>query len=102
MSELKGELSKRGLNDQEVDSFMSFANKNPSEYGIDGAINMWRSVTQEQPAQENTNNPLDAIRQNQAVPQQAGILTGEQPVRKDEQDEMWKGILKAGSRAKVL
>jgi len=102
MSELKGELSKRGLNDQEVDSFMSFANKNPSEYGIDGAINMWRSVSQEQPAQGNANNPLDAIRQNQGVPQQAGVLTGEQPIRSDEKDDMWKTILKAGSRTNVL
>ena len=102
MSELKGELSKRGLNDQEVDSFMSFANKNPSEYGIDGAINMWRSVSQEQPAQNNVNNPLDAIRQTQGVPQQAGVLTGEQPIRKDEKDSMWDSILKSGSRANVL
>jgi len=102
MSELKGELSKRGLNDQEVDSFMSFANKNPSEYGIDGAINMWRSVSQEQPAQDNVQNPLDAIRNNQNTPQQAGVLTGEQPIRQDEKDEMWKSIMKAGSRASVL
>ena len=102
MSELKGELSKRGLNDQEVDSFMSFANKNPSEYGIDGAINMWRSVSQEQPAQDNVQNPLDAIRNNQNTPQQAGVLTGEQPVRKDEKDSMWDSIMKAGSRANVL
>ena len=102
MSELKGELAKRGLSDQDINSFMSFANKNPSEYGIDGAINMWRSVTQEQPAQDNMNNPLDAIRDNQNVPQQAGILTGEQPVRKNEKDEMWKSIMKAGSRANVL
>ena len=101
MSELKGELSKRGLNDQEVDSFMSFANKNPSEYGIDGAINMWQSVTQK-PEKDNNENPLDTIRQNQAVPQQAGVLTGEQPIRKDEKDEMWNNIVKAGGRASVL
>ena len=102
MNALKGELSKRGLNDQDITSFMDFANKNPSEYGIDGAINMWRSVSGE-PAQEGNNkNPLDAIRQNQNVPQQAGILTGEQPVRKDEKDEMWDSIIKAGSRTNVL
>ncbi len=101
MNELKGELSKRGLNDQDITSFMDFANKNPSEYGIDGAINMWRSVTNES-AQGNSGNPNDTIRQNQAVPQQAGILTGEQPVRKDEKDEMWDSIINAGSRANVL
>ena len=103
MSELKGELAKRGLNDQEVDSFMSFANKNPSEYGIDGAINMWQSVTQKPTeGKQDSQNPMDSIRQNQSVPQQAGILNGEQPIKTNEKDDMWKAILKGGSRSNVL
>ena len=102
MNELKTQLTSRGLNDAEINSFVEFASKNPAEYGVDGAINMWRSVTQEQSAQDNSGNPLDAIRQNQAVPQQAGVLSGEQPVRKDEKDSMWDSIMKAGSRANVL
>ena len=101
MNELKAQLTSRGLNDAEINSFVEFASKNPAEYGVDGAINMWRSVTGE-PAQDDNGNPLDAIRQNQAVPQQAGVLSGEQPVRKDEKDSMWDSIMKAGSRAKVL
>ena len=101
MSKLQNELASRGLNNDEINSFIDFASKNPADYGVDGAINMWRSVTQE-PEEGNTNNPLDAVRQNQAVPQQAGILTGEQPVRTDERDDMWNSILKAGSRASVL
>ena len=101
MSELKSQLQARGLTDDEIGSFVDFASKNPAEYGVDGAINMWRSVTQE-PAEGNTENPLDAIRQNQAVPQQAGILNGEQPVKKDAKDSMWNNILQAGSRTDVL
>ena len=101
MNELKAQLASRGLNDAEVNSFVEFASKNPAEYGIDGAINMWKSVTGE-PAQDDNGNPLDAVRQNQAVPQQAGILSGEQPVRKDEKDSMWDSITKAGSRTNVL
>jgi len=101
MNELKGQLQSKGLNDQEINSFMEFASKNPAEYGVDGAINMWRSVSQET-AQSNNPNPLDAIRQNQSVPQQAGVLTGEQPVRKNETDSIWDGIMKAGSRKGVL
>ena len=101
MNELKSQLASKGLNDAEINSFVEFASKNPAEYGVDGAINMWRSVTGE-PAQDDNGNPLDAIRQNQAVPQQAGVLSGEQPVRKSEQDSMWEGIVKAGSRANVL
>ena len=102
MNELKGQLQAKGLNDQEINSFFEFANKNPAEYGVDGAVSMWKSVSG-QPAQEGNNeNPLDAIRQNQAVPQQAGVLTGEKPIRKDEKDSMWDSIMKAGSRANVL
>ena len=101
MNELKSQLASKGLNDTEINSFVEFASKNPAEYGVDGAINMWRSVTGE-PAQDDNGNPLDAIRQNQAVPQQAGVLSGEQPVRKDEKDSMWESITKAGSRTNVL
>lgn len=102
MTKLENELAAKGLTPEEINSFVDFASKNPAEYGVDGAINMWRAVTQEQPAQDNAGNPLDAIRQNQAVPQQAGVLSGEQPIRQDEKDEMWKGIVNAGSRANVL
>ena len=103
MNELKSQLQAKGLNDQEIDSFMEFASKNPAEYGVDGAINMWQAVTQKPTEGEsNTDNPLDAIRQNQAVPQQAGILNGEKPVKKDDKDSMWDAITKAGSRTNVL
>jgi hypothetical protein len=103
MSKLQTELANKGLNQEQISSFMDFASKNPAEYGIDGAINMWQSVTQQPTEGEsNTNNPLDAIRQNQAVPQQAGILNGEKPVKKNDKDSMWDAITKAGSRTNVL
>ena len=102
MNELKGQLQAKGLNDQEVNSFFEFASKNPSDYGVEGAINMWKAVTGEPGQENNNNNPLDSIRQNQAVPQQGGIFNGEQPIRKDEKDSMWDSIMKAGSRANVL
>ena len=101
MTKLQNELAKKGLNEQEINSFVEFASKNPAEYGVDGAIKMWQSVTGE-PTKDDNGNPLDAIRQNQAVPQQAGVLSGEQPVRKDEKDSMWESITKAGSRTNVL
>ena len=101
MNQLTSELQKRGLNEEEIQSFYEFAQKNPAEYGVDGAINMWQSVTQE-PTEGNQNpNPLDSVRQNQSVPQQAGILNGEQPRRTSDEDSMWKGILgaaKVGNR----
>ena len=100
MSKLQTELASKGLNEEQISSFMDFASKNPAEYGIDGAINMWQAVTQ-QPT-ESKESPLEAIRQNQAVPQQAGVLNGQQPAKKDDKDTMWEGILKAGSRTNVL
>ena len=99
MNQLKTELNQRGLNEEEIESFMNFAAKNPAEYGVDGAINMWKSIVSPQAV---NNNPLDAVRQNQNAPQQAGVLTGEQPIRKDEKDEMWDGIMKASGRNNVL
>ena len=103
MTKLQTELTNRGLNAEQIESFVDFASKNPAEYGIDGAINMWQSVTQKPTeSEQSNNNPLDAIRQNQAVPQQAGVLNGQQPVKKDEKDSMWDSITKAGSRANVL
>ena len=103
MNQLHGELEKRGMNQEQIQSFYDFAQKNPAEYGIDGAINMWQSVTQK-PTEGNQNNenPMDSIRQNQSVPQQAGILNGEQPIKSDDKDDMWKAILKGGSRSNVL
>ena len=103
MSKLQTELTNKGLNAEQIQSFMDFASKNPAEYGIDGAINMWQAVTQKPTEGEsNTESPLDAIRQNQAVPQQGGVLNGQQTVKKDEKDSMWDAITKAGSRANVL
>ena len=102
ISKLQTELANRGLNAEQIQSFVDFASKNPAEYGIDGAINMWQAVTQKPTESVQNESPLDAIRQNQAVPQQAGVLNGQQPVKKSEKDSMWDNIMKAGSRANVL
>jgi hypothetical protein len=106
MSKLQTELANKGLNPEQIQSFVDFASKNPAEYGIDGAINMWQAVTQQPTESENNTegnfNPLDSIRQNQNAPQQAGVLNGEQPMRKSEEESMWESIKKAGSRTSVL
>ena len=99
MNKLQTELANKGLNAEQISSFMDFASKNPAEYGIDGAINMWQAVTQESQATQNR-NPLDVIRQNQTQPQQGGVLNGQQPVRKSDKDSMWEGIVNAGNKQK--
>ena len=92
MDRLEGELYKRGLNDEQIDSFMDFASKNPSQYGVDGAIKMWQAVSEKSGKNP---NPLDKVRQTQQSPQSTGILQGEQPRKPSETDDVWKGIVGA-------
>jgi hypothetical protein len=100
--QLKSELQQRGLTPAEVDSFMQFASNNPAEYGVDGAIKMWRAVVESESGNQ-VPNPLDGVRQTQEGPAQGGILQG-QPAQspKTDDDTMWEGILNAGSRSDVL
>ena len=100
--QLKTELQQRGLNPAEVDSFMNFAAQNPAEYGVDGAIKMWRAVAESE-ASNQVPNPVDGIRQTQENPAVGGVLQGQQPqAPKSDEDSMWDSITKAGSRTNVL
>ena len=103
VEKLKGNLLQQGLTPAEVDSFMQFASKNPGEYGVEGAVKMWKAVMNEgQGTVEAQSNPLDNVRQTQATPTPGGILQGEQPQVKSEKDGMWDAIKSAGSRSEVL
>ena len=100
--QLKTELQQRGLSPAEVDSFMNFAAQNPAEYGVDGAIKMWRAVAESE-ASNQVPNPLDDIRQTQENPAVGGVLQGQQPqAPKSDEDSMWEGIVNAGSRSNRL
>ena len=107
MQTLKTELEKRGLDDGQINDFVKFASTNPAEFGIDGVLNMWQAVqgndndkAAEQP--NSTSRPLDQVRETQNNPAYGGILGGETPQTKNDSDEMWDGIMKAGSRKNVL
>ena len=97
---LRADLANKGLNEQEQNSFFEFADKHPSEYGLDNVLKMWRSVTQS--PETIAENPLDQIRQNQANPQPAGVLQGSQPEKKSDADKMWESVMSAGKRSNVL
>ena len=101
VQQLKANLLQQGLTPQEVDSFMNFASKNPGEYGVEGAVKMWRAVMNEGQGTV-TENPLDNVRQTQQAPTPGGILQGQQPQVKTEKDGMWDNIVAAGSRTNVL
>ena len=101
--QLKTELQQRGLAPEEVDSFMKFASNNPAEYGVDGAIKMWRAVAESDASGQPIEKPLDGIRQTQGTPAQGGVLQGQAPqTPKSDVDSMWDSITKAGSRTNVL
>ena len=90
MDKLVVQLEKRGLDKDQVKSFLEFTSQNPANYGVDGAIKMWQSVSGQEKA---GGNPLDKVRQTQNIPQSAGVLQGQQPKTKDEDDDIWKGIM---------
>ena len=101
--QLKTELQQRGLSPAEVDSFMNFAAQNPAEYGVDGAIKMWRAVAESGATSNQVPNPLDDVRNTQGSPAQGGVLQGQQPqAPKTDNDTMWDSIMAAGSRTNVL
>ena len=97
-SSLRVDLANKGLNEQEQASFFEFADKHPSEYGLDNVLKMWRAVSQS--PETISENPLDQIRQNQGNPTSAGVLQGQQPARKSDIDVMWEGIKGAGDNKK--
>ena len=98
--QLQTELQQRGLNPAEVDSFMQFAAQNPAQYGVDGAIKMWRSVSESE-AGNQVANPLDSIRNTQGNPAVGGVLQGQQPqAPTSDDDAMWQGIMNASDNKK--
>ena len=97
---LRADLANKGLNEQEQNAFFEFADKHPSEYGLDNVLKMWRAVSQS--PETIAENPLDQIRQNQANPTAAGVLQGQQPEKKSETDAMWESVMTAGKRSNVL
>jgi len=89
---LRADLANKGLNEQQMESFFEFADKHPSEYGLDNVLKMWQAVSQPTQGGERE-NPLDKVRQTQASPQAAGVLQGQQPERKSEDEALWEGVL---------
>ena len=101
-SQLQSQLASQGMTADEIDSFMQFADKHPSEYGLENVVKMWRAVSQA-PAESHGENPLDQVRNVQNQPQPTGVLQGERPRGpKSDGDAMWDNIVNAGSRKNVL
>ena len=94
MDKLTQQLKDRGMNDEQIKSFMAFSSQNPAQYGIDGVIKMWQSVGGQQAVQPQS--PLDNVRNTQSTPASGGILQGQDFQTKSSEDSMWEGIVNAG------
>ena len=78
---------------------MQFASKNPGEYGVDGAVKMWKAVMDG--GSEGTQpSPLDNVRQTQQSPTPGGILQGQTPQVKNDRDTAWDAVMRADDKKK--
>ena len=92
VSKLETDLRQRGFDDQQVDKFFQFFNTPVEKLGMNNWVKMYNAVTEGPVVQ---GSPLDSIRNNQNAPQTAGVLQGQQPVVKSDEDSMWEGIMGA-------
>ena len=91
---LQAQLQSQGLTAEETADFMNFADKHPSEYGLENVVKMWRAVSQA-PA-TTTESPLDQVRNVQGTPQAGGVLQGERPqAPTSDYEAQWKNVLNA-------
>ena len=90
VKKLETDLRARVFNDEQVDKFFQFFETPVEKLGMDKWIKMYNAVT-EGPVQQGS--PLDTIRENQSKPQSAGVLQGQQPQVKSDEDSIWEGIM---------
>ena len=92
---LTGQLQAKGLNADQIKSFYTFADKHPSEYGLENVLKMWQAVSTS--SATHGESPNDQVRNVQSQPQQiGGVLQGQKPqTPKSDNDEMWAGIMSA-------
>ena len=98
MNNLKADLKAKGLNDVEVDDFIKFASTPANELGTDNVIKMFRAVNSA-PAIEH--NALDQVRSTQKTPTPGGVVQGQKPKVKSDDDAIWDGIMNAGARGNI-
>ena len=98
VSELK---NKYRLNENEVNQFMEFATRPTEQLSLDTLVKVWRGSTGNVKRPE-VRNSVEAVKAAKQAPRSPGALQGAPPVVKDEFDEMWDGVKKAGGMGSRL
>ena len=98
VSELK---NKYRLNENEVNQFMEFATRPTEQLSLDTLVKVWRGSTGNVKRPE-VRNSVEAAKAAKQAPRSPGALQGAPPVVKDEFDEMWDGVKKAGGMGSRL
>ena len=98
VSELK---NKYRLNENEVNQFMEFATKPTEQLSLDTLVKVWRGSTGNVKRPE-VRNSVEAAKAAKQAPRSPGALQGAPPAVKDEFDEMWDGVKKAGGMGSRL
>ena len=93
MERLHGELRERGLDKEQIEDFVKFADTDPSDFGIDGILKMYNAYkTDDSNVQQ---NPLEPVKRTHNSPAVGGVLNGQMPEAPSDEDDMWKGVLGA-------
>ena len=98
VSELK---NKYKLNENEVNQFMEFATRPTEQLSLDTLVKVWRGSTGNVKRRE-VRNSVEAAKAAKQAPRSPGALQGAPPAVKDEFDEMWDGVKKAGGMGSRL
>jgi len=93
MERLSSELRERGLNNEQIEDFIKFADTDPSEFGIDGILKMYNAYKSNDPTLQS--REIDQIKRTQSSPTVGGVLGGQAPEVPSDEDDMWKGVLGA-------
>jgi len=98
VNELRG---KHKLNDSEVNEFMEFATRPTEKLSLDTLVKVWRSSNSNVKRPE-VRNSVEAAKAAKQAPRSPGALQGAPPAVKDEFDELWEGVKKAGGMGSRL
>ena len=80
------------MNDGEIKGFLDFTTKPKEAVGIGNLVKLYRDVSGV--GQTNTDT-VSAVKAAQQTPPSAGVLQGQQPQQKSENDAVWEGVMNA-------